>query len=229
MSLKNRPLILFAFAILAGLCSLYHLASAQQKPLPFADELKAFHVKDSLNVPPKNGTVFIGSSSVRRWADFETRFPNPKLIRRGIGGSTLVQFVDLYLPYVVFPYQPARVFVYVGENDINMGATAAQMAENYKKLTALIRAKLPKTQIYLLSIKYSPSRAKFSPVITKTNILLQAFTKTQKNLHYINVADCLLISDERSDPSLFEPDMLHLNAKGYDRWDKVLRPYFMEQ
>lgn len=204
-------------------------ANAQQKPMPFADEIKAFHIKDSLNAPPKNGTVFIGSSSVRKWTDFETRFPNPKLIRRGIGGSTLAQFVDFYLPYVVFPYQPAKVFIYVGENDIAMGATEAQLMENYKKLTAMIKAELPKTQIYFLSVKYSPSRAKFSPVVTQTNKLLKAFAKTQKKLHYVNIADCLLISDEHSDPSLFEADMLHLNTKGYDRWDQVLRPYFMEQ
>ncbi|OCX52805.1 hypothetical protein BEL04_00270 [Mucilaginibacter sp. PPCGB 2223] len=227
MYLKNRRLILFAFAIIFILNSLYNFASAQQKAMPFAEELKAFHVKDSLNAPPKDGYVFIGSSSVRKWSDFETRFPNPKLIRRGIGGSTLAQFVDYYLPYVVFPYRPAKVFVYVGENDIAAGATAGKLMENYKKLTAMIKAKLPRTQIYFLSVKYSPSRAKFSAVVRQTNILLKAFTKTQKNLHYINIADCLLISDEHSDPSLFEADMLHLNSKGYDRWDKVLRPYFM--
>jgi len=229
MSSKNRSLILFAFAIFSALSVIYNPANAQQKPLPFADELKAFHVRDSVNAPPKNGVVFIGSSSVRKWTDFEARFPNPKLIRRGIGGSTLAQFVDFYLPYVVFPYQPAKVFVYVGENDIAMGATATQLMENYKKLTAMIKAKLQKTQIYFLSVKYSPSRAKFSPVVTQTNILLKAFTKTQKHLHYVNIANCLLISDEHSDPSLFEADMLHLNSKGYDRWDKVLRQYFMEQ
>ncbi len=229
MSPKNRRLILFAFAILSTLSTIYNSASAQQKPLPFADEIKAFHIKDSLDTPPKNGIVFIGSSSVRKWTDFEMRFPNPKLIRRGIGGSTLAQFVDFYLPCVVFPYQPSKVFVYVGENDIAIGATADQLMENYKKLTALIKAKLPKTQLYFLSVKYSPSRAKFSPVVTQTNLLLQTFTKTQKNLHYVNIANCLLISDEHSDPSLFEADMLHLNSKGYDRWDKVLRPYFMEQ
>jgi len=229
MSFKNRYFILIAFAILSALSSLYNPANAQQKPLPYADEIKAFQVKDDLSAPPKNGIVFIGSSSVRKWTDFETRFPNPKLIRRGIGGSTLEQFVDFYLPFVVFPYQPAKVFVYVGENDIATGATADQLMENYKKLTALIKAKLPKAQLYFLSVKYSPSRAKFSHVVTQTNKLLQAFTKTQKNLHYINIANCLLISDEHSDPSLFETDLLHLNTKGYDRWDKVLRPYFMAQ
>jgi len=229
MSSKNRIIILLAFAIIFILNLLYNSASAQQKIMPFADEVKAFHIKDSLNAPPKNGSVFIGSSSVRKWTDFETRFPNPKLIRRGIGGSTLAQFVDFYLPYVVFPYQPAKVFVYVGENDIAAGASANQLMENYKKLTALIKAKLPKTQLYFLSVKYSPSRARFSAVVTQTNKLLQAFTKTQKNLHYINIADCLLVSAEHSDPSLFEADMLHLNSKGYDRWDKVLRPYFVEQ
>jgi len=229
MSLKTHQPVLFAFAIVLIVNSLCNQASAQQKPMPFASEIQAFHIKDSLNAPPKDGCVFIGSSSVRKWNDFETRFPNPKLIRRGIGGSTLAEFVDYYLPYVVYPYQPAKVFVYVGENDIAFGNTAEQLLENYKKLTELLETNLPKTKIYYLSVKYSPSRTKFSPVVTRTNTLLRAYVKRHKELHFINVTDCLLLSGTNSDPSLFESDMLHLNAKGYDRWDKVLRPYFMEK
>ncbi|WP_448697871.1 GDSL-type esterase/lipase family protein [Mucilaginibacter sp. AW1-3] len=216
------PPLLFLFI------ALNNPVHAQQKPVPFASELKAFHIKDSLNMPPKDGYVFIGSSSVRKWDDFETRFPNPKLIRRGIGGSTLAQFVDYYMPYVVFPYEPAKLFVYVGENDIAFGATAEQLMANYKKLTELVKARSPKTVIYLMSVKYSPSRAKFSPVVKQTNTLLKAYVEQHKELHYVNVTDCLLVSDEHSDPSLFLSDMLHLNSKGYDRWAQVLRPYFME-
>jgi len=229
MSLKNRKPVLLACAIAFIFNSLYNSANAQQKPMPFAAEIQAFHIKDSLNAPPKDGYVFIGSSSVRKWTDFETRFPNPKLIRRGIGGSTLAEYVDYYLPYVVYPYKPAKVFVYVGENDIAFGENAEQLLENYKKLTNLIETHLPKTKIYYLSVKYSPSRAKFSPVVTRINTLLRAFVKQHKELHFINVTDCLLLNDTNSDPSLFEMDMLHLNTKGYDRWDKVLRPYFMEK
>lgn len=229
MFLKNHKPVLFACAIALIFNALYNTANAQQKPIPFAAELKAFHVKDSLNAPPKDGYVFIGSSSVRKWTDFETRFPNPKLIRRGIGGSTLAEYVDYYLPYVVYPYQPAKVFVYVGENDIATGSTAEQLMENYKKLTSLIETNLPKTKIYYLSVKYSPSRTKFSKVVTQTNILLKAYVKEHKELHYINVTDCLLLNGTNSDPSLFEKDMLHLNTKGYDRWDNLLRPYFMEK
>ncbi len=203
-------------------------ANAQQKAIPFADELQTFHTKDSLNTPPKGGSLFIGSSSVRKWDDFEQRFPNPKLIRRGIGGSTLSQYVKYYAPYVIFPYEPSKIFIYVGENDIAIGASAEQLIANYQKLAKLIKTQLPEAQLYFLSVKYSPSRAKYTDVVTKTNQLLLAYTQTSKRLHYINVTDVLLTAG-KSDPSLFQSDMLHLNSKGYDRWDKVLRPYFMEQ
>lgn len=227
MSSKKRCLILFAFAILSALSALYNPANAQQKnAFPFADEIKAFKLKDSLNAPPKDGILFIGSSTVRKWDDFEQRFPNPKLIRRGVGGSTLAMLVDYYTPYIIFPYQPSKIFIYEGENDIATGATANQLMVNYKKLAAIIFNKLPKAQLYFLSVKYSPSRAKFNRVVTQTNQMLTAYIKGKKNIHFINITDVLLISKENSDPSLFENDMLHLNSNGYNRWDKVLRPYF---
>ncbi len=221
-----KKILLFPPLLFSLLLFICPVKAQQSQAMPFADEIKAIHIKDSVNAPPKNGIVFIGSSSVRKWDDFETRFPNPKLIRRGIGGSTLAQLVNFYTPYVLFNYEPAKVFVYEGENDIAFGDKADKLMENYKKLVEMIKAKLPETQIYLLSVKYSPSRAKFSPVVTQTNKLLKAYIKTQKNVHFVNVTDCLLISPGNSDPSLFLTDMLHLNSKGYDRWDKVLRPYF---
>jgi len=224
-----KSLSIFAFAIFAFnfLCN---PAKAQPRDsFPFANEIRAFLAKDSLNRPPKGGLVFIGSSSIRKWDDFEQRFPNPKLIRRGVGGSTLAELVDYYTPYILFPYAPGKIFIYEGENDIASGATPLQLMANYKKLADMIRAKLPDAELYLLSIKYSPSRAKFSNSVRKTNQMLRAYIKGQKKVHYINVTNALLIADGKSDPSLFEKDMLHLNTKGYDRWDKVLRPYFMEE
>jgi lysophospholipase L1-like esterase len=218
--LQFPPLLLAVFVLISPV-------KAQQKnAFPFADEIRAFHVKDSVNAPPKGGIVFIGSSSIRKWDDFETRFPNPKLIRRGVGGSTLAQLVDYYTPYLLFNYAPSKIFVYEGENDIAFGAKAEQLMENYKKLVNMIKAKLPKAQLYLLSIKYSPSRAHFNPVVTQTNQMLVAYIKTQKGVHLINVTDALLLSPTKSNPAFFLTDMLHLNSKGYDRWDKVLRPYF---
>jgi lysophospholipase L1-like esterase len=217
-------------ALLFAFSALFHFAKAQPRDsFPFADEIRTFKLKDSLNQPPKGGLVFIGSSSIRKWDDFEQRFPNPKLIRRGVGGSTLAELVDYYMPYILFPYAPSKIFIYEGENDIASGATSAQLMANYKKLVGMIRAKLPDAELYLLSIKYSPSRAKFSNSVRKTNQMLRAYIKGKKKVHYINVTDALLIADGKSDPSLFLSDMLHLNSKGYDRWDKVLRPYFMEQ
>ena len=88
-----------------------------QQGFPFADELSIFKTADSLHFPKPGSNLFIGSSSIRMWTDLEQRFPDKRIVRRGVGGSTLEQWVKYYTNYILFPYQPEQVFIYAGEND----------------------------------------------------------------------------------------------------------------
>src|SRR5476651_1356730 len=131
-----------------------------QQGFPFANEIRAFKHQDSISFPPKNGILFIGSSSIRLWDDLEKRFPNAPIIKRGVGGSELWQLVDYYTPYILFPYHPRKIFIYAGENDIAFGKSPQFVADEFAKLWVMIKEKLPATEIYFMSIKLSPVRAK---------------------------------------------------------------------
>jgi hypothetical protein len=197
-----------------------------QQDFAFANEIRAFKHQDSLKFPPKNGILFIGSSSIRFWTDLEERFPDKPIIRRGVGGCQLWQLVDYYTPYILFPYHPRKIFVYAGENDIAGGKSAQFVFEEFQKLWAMIHQKLPKTAIYYMSIKPSPSRAKYLNEINTANQLIKNYIAKQPNTTYIDVSDVILKRGVAvADSSLFKSDFLHLNSKGYDRWQKVLEPY----
>jgi len=196
-----------------------------QHGFPFANEIQAFKHQDSISFPPKNGILFIGSSSIRLWSDLEQRFPNSPIIKRGVGGCELWQLVDYYTPHILFPYQPRKIFIYAGENDIAAGKDASFVSEEFKKLWKMIRRQLPNSKIYFLAIKPSPSRAKYFDQVAKANKLVKFFLAGKSNSMYIDVASVILKDNSStSDSSLFKADYLHLNSKGYDKWQKVLEP-----
>ena len=197
-----------------------------QTGFPFDNEIRDFKHQDSLKFPPKNGILFIGSSSIRKWTDLEQRFSNEPIIRRGIGGCELWQIVDYYTPYILFPYQPRKIFIYAGENDIAAGKTGKFVFNEFQKLWEMINKKLPKATIYFMSVKPSPSRAKFIGEVNIANGLIRNYLKNKKNSIFIDVSTVLYAPGSTTvDNSLFEGDLLHLNNKGYDKWQQVLEPF----
>src|ERR1700748_2069928 len=112
-----------------------------QKGFPFDNEIRAFKHQDSISFPAKDGILFIGSSSIRKWTDLEQRFPGKPIIRRGVGGCELWQILDYYTPYILFPYHPRKIFIYAGENDIAAGKPADSVTNNFKRVWLRINKK----------------------------------------------------------------------------------------
>ncbi len=192
---------------------------------PFQSEIKSFQRLDSVHAPVSNGILFIGSSSIRKWTDLETRFPNKSIIKRGVGGCELWQINQFYTKSILLPYKPAKIFLYAGENDIASGRTAQQVYTEFKKFWLLVKTKLPNTKVYFLSIKPSPSRAKHHAEFNKANILIKAFLKNKPKGKYVDMGSSIIHPNGSADLSLYESDNLHLNSKGYDKWEKVIAPY----
>ncbi|SDF63338.1 GDSL-like Lipase/Acylhydrolase family protein [Mucilaginibacter pineti] len=196
-----------------------------QQGFPFDNEIRAFKHQDSLSFPKPNGILFIGSSSIRLWGDLEQRFADKPIIKRGVGGSELWQLVDYYTPYILFPYHARKIFIYAGENDIANGKTAQFVADEFAKLWVMINKQAPKTEIYFMSIKPSPSRVKFEAVVLQANELIKNYLKDKPKSHYVDLVPAIYKpGTTRSDSSLFKGDYLHLNSKGYDKWQAVLQP-----
>jgi len=197
-----------------------------QSGFPFDNEIRSFKHDDSLSFPKPDGILFIGSSSIRKWTDLEKRFADKPIVRRGVGGCELSQLVSYYTPYILFPYHPKKIFIYAGENDIAAGGSADSVFTNFKTLYTMIRQQLPDVKLYYMSIKPSPSRLKFITEFRKANKLIKGYLAHRPNSLYLNMNTVLYKKGSTTaDRSLFEEDMLHLNSKGYDRWQKILMPY----
>ncbi len=204
----------------------FGLGAKAQQGFPFADEIKAFKHQDSISFPPKDGILFIGSSSIRLWSDLEQRFAGKPIIKRGVGGCELWQVVDYYTPYILFPYHPRKIFIYAGENDIAAGKTGQFVFDEFQKLYGMIKQQLPDAAIYYLSVKMSPSRAKYFKEVAIANDLVKNYLNGKPNCTYVDVNTAIMKPNTaQPDSSLFRADYLHLNSKGYDKWQQVLTPF----
>ena len=191
----------------------------------FYKEIINFKKQDSLSFPPKDAVLFIGSSTFTKWKEVQTDFPKHVVINRGFGGSSLPNVIH-YIGDVVYPYHPKQVVIYCGENDFMVAGTTPQMVlERTKQLVDLIRVKFPKVHIAFISIKPSPSRAKYIPQMKEANALIEKLMSRTKRAKYINTADAMYQPDGQIMTDIFLKDNLHMNAKGYAIWQKIMKPY----
>ncbi|MFD0939694.1 GDSL-type esterase/lipase family protein [Pedobacter boryungensis] len=212
-TLKLIALFLFVFVT----------AQAQQKD-QFYNEIQNFKKQDSIKFPPKNAVLFIGSSTFTKWKDAQTYFPDHLILNRGFGGSSLPNVIN-YIGDVVYPYHPKQVVIYCGENDFTGNATAQIVVDRVKNLIDLIRAKYPRVPIAYISIKPSPSREKYWPLMVEANQKIAEMIKGIRRADYINTYDAMFNADGTIMKDIFLADNLHMNAKGYAIWAKIMEPY----
>lgn len=206
-----------------------NLIWAQDTTLPFYKEIRAFKIKDSLESPAKHAILFIGSSSFTRWIDVSDYFPGHTIVNRAFGGSTLPDLI-LYANNILLPYQPKQVVIYCGENDFAASdtVTAAIVLNRFKQLFHLIRNRLPGVAIAFVSIKPSPSRERLWPKMTDANLRIKKYLKTKKATAFIDVYPAMFNKDGKVMNDIFKEDNLHMNAKGYTIWQKIMEPYLIK-
>ena len=195
-----------------------------QDPLRFEEEVRLMKKKvDSLWDRSRPSLVFTGSSSIRMWEDLQGCFPEKQILNTGFGGS---QASDLlfYLQPLVLEYRPAQVFIYEGDNDLAEGKRPGQVLKTLEEIKEKIHQTLPGTPIVLISAKPSISRWKFRRKYRRFNRRLLRRTQRDADLLFADVWNPM-IKDHRLNESLFIADGLHMNASGYDIWERVLSPF----
>jgi lysophospholipase L1-like esterase len=194
-----------------------------QAPYVYQKELDAWRDADAKN-PPKPGMVlFIGSSTFTNWKTVDKAFPGRYVLNRAYGGSGLGHLIRDYKVFT--SYRPKQIVIYCGENDLAGGKTPAhEVVTNFKKFFSLVRRELPRTDILYCAMKPSPSRWHLRAKFMFGNQVIKEFLSTQPHADYISCWDAMLGLDERPDPSIFGPDMLHMNPKGYAIWTRLLGP-----
>jgi lysophospholipase L1-like esterase len=231
----NKPLplwsrfskLLAANVLVLTASSLATPALADEAPDPdaarFESAIRAFDSWDSQNAFPRDGVLFVGSSSIRMWRTAES-FPDLPVINRGFGGSHISDVVH-YVDRVVLKYAPRGVVFYAGDNDIAAGKSPERVARDFRRFVEIVHQLLPATRIYYLPIKPSVARWKLWPQMQEANALIAHLCDNDERLEYIDTATPMLGDDGQPRKDLLIDDGLHLNAEGYRVWTTIVHPY----
>ena len=118
---------------------------------------------------------------------------------------------------------------YAGDNDIAAGKPVDQVVSDFKKFVQKVKSDLPSIRIIYLPIKPSILRWKFWPAMDKANQIIKSICLQDELLEYIDTAGALLAAGGQPDKNLFISDGLHLNAKGYQKWNAILLPVLQKK
>ena len=196
---------------------------AQQHP--FEGEVRSLSTRlDSMGWNP-GGTVVTGSSTIKMWRSLPEISSGAAVLNTGFGGSKAAD-LERYLFPLVLKYDPKRVFVYEGDNDLWAGVPAEDILNSLKQIVNRIHLVDPGTEIVLIGAKPSPSRWEKRNNYLLFNSQLQAYCAEQEKVSYIDTWGPLTDSEGNARPELFIKDQLHLNADGYILWNGVFKSYF---
>lgn len=205
------------------------LSQTAKPEVPFAKEIQAFMAEDRKAPPAKGQILFVGSSSFTRWTDVATYFPKHKILNRGFGGSSIPDVIR-YQNQIIYPYKPSQIVIYCGENDVASDAKLAafDVYERFLTLYSNIREKMPNVPVSFVSLKPSPSRWSMRWKMISINGWIRDLAMSDPKLTFIDVWEPMLDKDRRPIADIFVEDNLHMNAKGYKIWQKVIEPTLLK-
>lgn len=193
-----------------------------QESQRFATEVTELTKKnDSIWDRNKETIVFTGSSSIRKWDNLQESFPNHQVLNTGFGGS---QASDLlfYLDTLVIRYNPTKVFIYEGDNDISAKKKPNEIILTTETIIQKIKDQNPNVKIVLISAKPSISRWKLRGKYRRLNRKFERMAKKDEALLFVDVWNPML-NGRKLKRDIFISDGLHMNPKGYDIWFNAMQ------
>ncbi len=158
------------------------------------------------------------------------------VIKSGVSGYKTQDILN-NLEKMVSVYNPTKVFILIGTNDIQEEDKSEEVLSNIEKIVEGIHTLRPKAKIYLESIypvNDSDSESvdkdmvanRSNDVIRKINKSLKKYCQ-EHDLVYIDVYKELADKDGNLDLK-YTNDGLHMSNLGYLRVTKTLLPYFQD-
>lgn len=199
--------------------------AASEDPAVWAADISALEAKTAGVYPPGEGIVFIGSSSIRLWSSLAEDMAPLPVIQHGFGGAKLNDAV-VYAQRLVNAYRPRAVVVFVGTNDIDPNASKApaELLASYREFVAAVRADQPEVPILYIGITPSPLRWSVWDIAIETNKLIEQYSESDPNLHFIDTSPGLLGANGEPIREHYIFDGLHLSESGYAAWTRIIRP-----
>ncbi len=188
-----------------------------KQQLKWEKKISDYMARNAEQAALKDATLVVGSSSIDMWKSLESDFPGKNVIRRGVSGTKAIDLYN-YRHLLIEPFNPKRIIIYEGDNEIGFKWEVDEMMEAMKKLFFEVRRMKPGAEICLVSVKPSPVRVKSLAKIQEFNSRLKEFAQSQPDTKYIDIHTPMLDAEGNVRPELFLKDGLHPAPEGYDIW-----------
>lgn len=204
---------------LSIICNLYLFCSSKEV---------TYYVNDE-------NIVFFGDSITEGY-NINEFFPDTYVVNSGVGGNKTIQLLDR-IETDVYKYNPSKVFILIGINDLNNGISKKDILNNIQKIINGIKINRKYTKIYIESIypinrtmldeiKFSFNKDISNSTIIDVNSGIRTLCE-ENEVTYINVYDSLLDTDGNL-KKVYTKEGLHLTDLGYFKVTKVLETYIKE-
>jgi len=191
---------------------------------PFEGEVRQLSQRlDSLGWS-SGGTVFTGSSTIKLWRSLSEITQGKEVLNTGFGGSKAAD-LERYLYPLVLKFDPKRVFIYEGDNDLWADVPATEILNSLNQIVNRIQLVDPQIEIFLIGAKPSPSRWAKKELYQFFNQELEKYCQSKEMVRFIDTWGPLTDSEGNARPELYIKDQLHLNEDGYTIWSGIFKPY----
>lgn len=205
-------------------CIFASFSASSQRPKRLLEDVIALQKKyDTLWAPGKDTYVFVGSSSIRFWESLPGLFPEKQIVNSGFGGS-MANDLLAYLEELVLDYEPSKVFIYEGDNDIFEKKCPAKVVRQTRRIIRRIQENNGPTPIVLIGAKPSIVRWHLKKRYEKLNRKLSELSSNETLVSYMHVWDAM-VDEEGIREELFLEDGLHMNEQGYAIWEHIIKPF----
>lgn len=179
-----------------------------------------------------NNYLFLGDSITEQYA-LSDYYKNMPVVNSGVGGDITEDILD-DMTNRVYIYNPSKVFILIGVNDIGRSKTDDQIISNMEKIIKNIKKNRPSCEIYIESI-YPVNKDDNEKIdenmvgirsndrIKKINDKLKMLT-SKLNVTYIDLYNDLI--DENGNLKLeYTKEGLHISDEGYKKITNILKKY----
>lgn len=177
--------------------------------------------------------VFLGDS-ITEFYDLNKYYGDMPIIKSGVAGYTtndLLKRLDKF----VYQYNPSKVFILIGTNDLGKEVSNDIIISNIEKIIDNIKENRPYAKIYLQSIypindsnidgigDYVSDGNRNNEEICKVNSKLEELAK-DKEIVYIDIYSKLIDENNLLDIK-YTYDGLHISNDGYELITSILKEY----
>ena len=222
-------LLVFLLISLCSICFIiFHFSSFDHNKVKIIKEefIKEVKVVD-------DNYIFLGDS-ITEFYDLNKYYEDMPVIKSGFAGYTTADILKK-LDKLVYQYNPSKVFILIGTNDLGKEISNDTIVSNIKKIISGIKENRPYTKIYLQSIypvndsgvdevnNYTGDGNRNNEEIIKINNSLKELAK-DNDIVYIDIYS-KLVDDNNLLDIKYTYDGLHISSEGYELITNVLKEY----